>query len=67
MNMQDGLEVEMSKRIVVTWCSDSLYWYAKFLGTEFVVKREEEDRYWVREPNDYGLLNFILKKDSREV
>lgn len=57
----------MSKRIVVTWCSDSLYWYAKYLGTEFIVKREEEDRYWVREPNDYGLLNFILKKDSREI
>ena len=57
----------MSKRIVVTWCSDSLYWYAKYLGTEFIVKREEEDRYWVREPNDYALLNFILKKDSREV
>ena len=57
----------MNKRIIVTWCSDSLYWYAKYLGTKFIVKREEEDRYWVREPNDYGLLNFILKKDSREV
>lgn len=57
----------MSKRIIVTWCSDSLYWYAKFLGTEFIVKREEEDRYWVREPNEWGCINFILKKDSREV
>ena len=57
----------MNKRVVVTWCSDSLYWYAKFQEKEFIVKIEEEDRYWVREPNDYGLINFILKKDSREV
>ncbi len=57
----------MSKRIIVTGSSDCMFWYTQYNGEEFLVVREESDRYWVRERNRWGCINFILKKDSREV
>lgn len=57
----------MSKRIKITSCSDALYWYASYVGTdkEFYVVREEVDCYWTRDEDGY--LNFVLKKDAKEV
>ena len=57
----------MSKRIIVIGSSDCMFWYTQYNGEEFLVVREESDRYWVRERNSCGCINFILKKDSREV
>lgn len=57
----------MPKRIKIIDCSDPMFWYAEYLGTdkEFAVIKEERDRYWTRE--DAGYLNFVLKKDAEEV
>lgn len=54
-------ESEMS--VKVTGYTDSMYWYARKIGSYYDVVREETDRFWVRDDDDY--LNFILKKDCQ--
>lgn len=51
-------------QVKIKRCSDELYWYAKEVGNVFMVEAEDSDRYWVREPNEYRCLNFVLKKDA---
>ena len=57
----------MNKIIEVISCSDVFSWYDAYVGTKtrFFVSREEFDRYWVRD--EEGYLNFVLKKDAKEV
>jgi hypothetical protein len=50
--------------IKITNCTDSMFWYMEHINKEFEVIRAEKDRYWVREPNDWQCLNFVLKQDA---
>jgi hypothetical protein len=54
-------------RVRVKKSSDSLFWYTKHIGETFVVKATDIDRVWVKEPDEYGALNFILKVDIEVV
>ena len=38
-------------------------WYDSKIGRVFAVVKEESDRVWVREGDEYNLLNYILKSD----
>ena len=60
------------KTFRIVKCSDSLLWYNKKIGTEFVCERMERltggDILWTREVTDYGkLLNWVWAKDVEEV
>jgi len=57
----------MNKRIKIIDSQDPHFWYTQFVDSEatFPVIREEVDCYWTREPAGY--LNFVLKKDAKEV
>ena len=50
-------------KIKITKCSDSMFWYRAKIGEVFWVRHIDTDRYWVREQNDTGYLNFILFTD----
>lgn len=52
-------------KIKITSCSDPLLWYNRKIGCVVQVHRIESDRYWTREDNDYGFLNFVLIKDCQ--
>lgn len=54
-------------QIKILHCSDSMFWYNKHIGETFKVRRIESDRFWVREQDDYGYLNFVLTKDCEVV
>lgn len=45
----------------------NVYWYKHHIGEVFVVVYQDVDRWWVREPDEFGFLNFILKVDSEIV
>jgi len=57
----------MQTRVKVINCSDALFWYRKYVGSEyeFVVFRTEHDRVWVRDFDGYS--NFILLEDMEVV
>lgn len=50
-------------KIKITNCSDSMFWYRGNIGKVFRVYRLDTDRYWTREQNETGYLNFVLFKD----
>lgn len=50
-------------KIKITDCSDCMYWYRDKIGKIFLVRRKDTDRYWCREDNEFGFLNFVLFKD----
>lgn len=50
--------------VKVKRCREPLYWYQRHIGETFVVVYQDVDRWWVREPNEFGFLNFILKVDT---
>ena len=54
-------------KIRILKCSDSLYWYNQHIGSVFYVYRIDTDRYWCREENEYGCLNFVLISDCEVV
>ena len=54
-------------KIKILHCSDSMFWYNKHIGEIFKVVRIESDRFWVREQNEFGYLNFVLAKDCEVV
>lgn len=56
--------VSMSVR--VKRCRD-VYWYQEYIGKIFIVVYQDVDRWWVREPDEFGFLNFILKDDAEIV
>lgn len=41
-----------------------MYWYSSFLEKEFDVVRSTNEHYWVREPDKYRAINFVLKQDA---
>lgn len=51
-------------QVKVKKCRDSFLWYQHHIGETFVVVYYASDRWWVREPNEFGFLNFILKADA---
>lgn len=51
-------------QIAVKKCSDGMFWYHREIGNVFIVESEDQDHYWVREPDECRCLNFILKKDA---
>ena len=53
-------------KIKITKYSDSRFWYAKYVGEVFWVRRIDTDRYWCREQNETGYLNFVLFEDCIE-
>ena len=50
-------------KIKILRCSDSMLWYNRHLGEVMHVVRIFSDRYWCKEINEYGCLNFVLIKD----
>ena len=56
-----------TKKIKIKRCSDMLFWYRKHINETFDVVNEDFDRYWVRELDDFGCLNFVLKTDAEIV
>lgn len=54
-------------KIKILLCSDSIFWYNKYTGEIFDIVRESSDRYWVRERDQYGCLNFVMKTDCEEI
>ena len=50
-------------KIKITNCSDFMFWYKKHIGGIFLVYRIDTDRYWTREENETGYLNFVLFED----
>lgn len=53
-------------KIKITKYTDSRFWYAKYVGEVFWVRRIDTDRYWCREQNETGYLNFVLFEDCIE-
>jgi hypothetical protein len=53
-------------RVKVKRCRD-VFWYQHYIGETFVVVYEDPDQWWVREPDEFGFLNFILKDDTEIV
>lgn len=54
-------------KIKILKSKDSLYWYSKYLNHIFEVEKEWDNYLWVREPNEFRCLNFVLKEDCKEV
>lgn len=54
-------------RVQVNKASDRMFWYARCIGESFYVQRIDTDRYWVREQDTEGYLNFILIADASVV
>lgn len=50
-------------QIKVKRCRD-VFWYQHHIGETFVVVYQDTDRWWVKEPDEFGFLNFILKADA---
>lgn len=50
--------------VKVKRCREPLYWYQRHIGETFVVVYQDADRWWVKEPDEFGFLNFILKVDT---
>lgn len=57
----------MRTRIKIIKASDSLFWYASLIGETLDAERNDSDRYWCREQNQWRCLNFVLKTDSEEI
>jgi hypothetical protein len=53
-------------RVKVKRCHN-VFWYQHYIGETFVVVYEDQDRWWVREPDEFGFLNFIHKDDAEIV
>ena len=54
-------------KIKIIRCSDSMLWYNSLIGEVMQVVRITPDKYWCKEPNEYGCLNFVLIKDCEVV
>lgn len=54
-------------KIKIIKCKDSLFWYNKHINQIFEVEKEWDTYVWVREPNEFRCLNFVLKEDCKEV
>lgn len=54
-------------QVKILKCSDSMYWYSKYIGEVFKVSRVTPNEYWTRERNMYQALNFISKGDCEVV
>ncbi len=52
-------------KIKVIKCKNSLLWYAKYIGEEFVVEFIDDKAYWSRERDGrFNALNWIDKDDA---
>lgn len=58
---------DITMKIKILHCSDSMFWYNRHIGETFKVVRIESDRFWVREQDEFGYLNFVLAKDCEVV
>ena len=54
-------------KIRIIQCSDSRYWYRPLIGQELIFYKEDAKRYWCKEPNSWGALNFVLKEDAERL
>ena len=52
------------QKIKILNCRNSRLWYAKHIGEEFYLHKEEFDVYWTREQNKWQTLNFVCKQDA---
>lgn len=50
-------------QIKIIKCSDPFLWYNEHINEIFKVHRIGSDRVWVREPNEWQCLNFVLNED----
>lgn len=53
------------KKILITGCSDSSFWYADMVGRYVAYEGDYEDGYFSREPGGY--LNIVLYKDGEVI
>lgn len=50
-------------KIKIKRCQDSRFWYNKHIGEILQVIRIDTDRYWCRELDPWGCINFVLIED----
>lgn len=50
-------------KIKITSCKDSSLWYNSLLGQEFDVVKLGPNFAWVREPDEYACLNYVMIQD----
>ena len=53
------------KRILITGCSDSMFWYGGYIGTSWPLLLECSEEYVVKACDGYS--NIVLKKDGQLV
>jgi hypothetical protein len=41
-----------------------MFWYHREIGSVFIVESEDQQHFWVREPDEHRCLNFVMKKDA---
>ena len=51
-------------KIKVLKCSNQLFWYNKHIGEVFDVVKVQDLKFWCREKDHWGCLNFIEDKDA---
>ena len=50
-------------QIKIISCPNAMLWYNQHIGEEFMVLREEDKAYWVRELDHPYCLNWVYKQD----
>lgn len=50
-------------KIKITSCKNSRLWYNSLLDQEFDVVKLGHDFVWVREPDEYACLNYVMNVD----
>ena len=55
-------------KIKIIKAQNSLLWYARHIGEEFEVCKQEKNSYWILEKDtQYRLLNWVHKEDAQLV
>jgi hypothetical protein len=57
--------MKLQKKIKIVKVSDPSLWYSKYINWIFLVHKESDKHYWCKEPDDFGMLNIVLKSDTQ--
>ena len=50
-------------KVKIVKCNNQFLWYFNHIGKIFDVVKVESSFYWVREPDEWKCLNFLVKDD----
>jgi len=53
-------------KVRIIKCSDSRLWYSKLINEVVLVRRIDNDTYWVRENDEFAGWNWIFQNDCEE-